>query len=412
MLLGASEGGKRPLSVAANANGKAHVLYTGRDNQIHYRRWTGEDWKPDELLPAPGPQNYHPHIASGVKGAPHAVFVSQLGADSSSYVVVYTTRKAHVWLPPVELSGEAGAQLPHIAIGPDNVLHVIYNTFAAASPQIYYTHSSSSGWTKPQAIGLGFYPELTVDIQGAVHVAWNGDVGILYSRRDPSGAWSSPSLIASGKKQQTPVLAPDSAGNVHLAWQSRDKTNLTLTYARIAPDGQLNITNRVQGGDFRLIYWPRIAADCNNRARLVYQAKLTNTGQEPWAVYERVFDGLRWSEPRRLDDPPNNDSNQVPDVHAAGATLVTAWWDRTAFEVYGAVTTLDCPPEPGVPTPTPEPDEDAKAGPDATTKRSTAPSRTKRTPVSRAKRSPARSRPARASRSKPAARRKRASGSG
>jgi hypothetical protein len=328
--------------LAVNPNGKVNLVYRGREGHIHYRRWAGGGWGADERVPAPAAKNYHPHVVAGRQGAPQVVFVSQLGPSSADYVIAYTARSGKSWSAPVVISKEKGAQLPRIATDGTNTLHVIYNTFAATPPQILYTRFEGQAWTKPQVIGSGLFPDLAVDANGVVHVVWNDAAGISYTRREPNGAWRTPTRVSGGRKQQTPSLAADVLGNVHLTWQTRTKKGLVLTYGRLAADGQITITNRVEGDDLRLIFYPRIVADCTNCARLVFQGKFTDVGSEPWRVYQRSFDGLTWGPRARLDSPEMGSSNQVPEIHANGTTMAVGWWNSTTQEIYADVISIEC----------------------------------------------------------------------
>ncbi|MCI0477507.1 MAG: hypothetical protein L0Y55_14770, partial [Anaerolineales bacterium] len=291
-------------------------------------------------VPSPAAQNYFQHVAAAPNGKPHVVMTSKMGADSNSYAILYTTRKANAWSAPVQISAEPGAQVPCIAIGADNVVHVVY--YSLQTGKIHYTRNDGSGWSAPQAIANGMRPEIVVDANNVLHLVWmqpKTPYGILYARRDAGGNWSAPINIAKAGEQQIPTVAVDSTGRVSIVWYKGAAGTNTLSFAQIAPDGAIARQTNVQG-DFAFAHWPQIAVDCTNRVRIVYQAK--TVANKPWRVYQRVFDGTNWSDPARLDIPEQTPECQVPDISAQGTTLAVGWYSSGSKECFAIVTMLDC----------------------------------------------------------------------
>lgn len=353
MNLGTTFGGKHAVSVAASANGKAHLVYGGADSRIHYRRWNGTVWLEEEILPAPSAKNFHPFVASP-GGSPHVVFSSQLGDKSDSCAIFYTRRKARDWSDPVKVSNESSAQLPRLLIDASGVLHVVYDRFGNGVDEIWYARNDGAGWSKTEPVGKGYYPDLAVDANGNVHVLWNDDEALRLRVRAAKGGWGETQKIGGGKKPQTGALAFDSAGNLHHIWQTREADIFSsLTYAKRAPDGALTIAKQVQGAPLKLVFFPRIAVDCMDRVRIVFQGKSSPSGDEPNRVYQRVFDGKSWSDPVRLDAPPLDATSQVPEIHANGTTVATAWINDHPDRAYADVTTISCGTTLGVETPKP-----------------------------------------------------------
>jgi hypothetical protein len=339
-LGGEQEGLGHGPALAVNALGRVHAAFTGTDGKIHYARWTGSAWTAEEILPSPAAQNYFQHVAAAPNGKPHVVMTSKLGADSNSYAILYTTRKANAWSEPLQISAEPGAQVPRIAIGADNLLHVVYYSFKTG--KIHYTRNDGSGWSAPQAIANGIRAEIAVDSAGVLHMVWNAPktpYGILYARRNMDGSWSAPQNIAKGGEQQIPTLAIDSTGRVSIVWYKGAGETNTLSFAQIAPDGAITRQSNVQG-NFAFAHWPRIAIDCMNRARIVYQAKVA--ANKPWRVHQRIFDGTNWSDPARLDTPEQTTECQVPDINANGTTLATGWYSSGSKECFADVALLAC----------------------------------------------------------------------
>jgi hypothetical protein len=344
ILLGNGDGALGAPVVSVNANGKVHTMYRGTDGQIHYRRWNGSAWDAEEIVPSPAAKNYQPHVASAPNGWANAVFVGEMGQGSESYAVLYTMRRGKKWSAPVRLSAESYAQLPRLAIAADGTMHVVYNRFGQTFQEIYYTRYDGATWSKPQVIGSGFAPDLALDANGEVEVVWNDQAKLFHAHRGADGTWSAPQRIKAGDRPQTPSIVFDATGIGHVVAQGRDGANQTLVHSQRAVDGKFPRAKRVPVGNLLLTMYPRLTVDCVNRLRLVYQGKAIISGSEPWRVFQSIWDGTAWSAPTRLDTPPMNSINQVPDIHANGEVLAAVWWARrgTALEMYADAQTLDC----------------------------------------------------------------------
>ncbi len=339
-LGGEQEGLGHGPALAVNAVGRVHAAFTAPDGKIHYARWTGSAWTAEEILPLPAAQNYFQHIAAAPNGKPHVVMTSKLGANSNSYAILYTTRKAKAWIEPEQVSAEPGAQVPCIAIGADQTRHVVY--YSLQTGKIHYTRNEGNGWSAPQALADGIRPEIAVDANGVAHLVWmraKTPYGVVYARRGADGNWSAPINVARAGEQQIPTLAVDATGRVSIVWYRGAAGTNTLSFAQIAPDGVITRQTNVQG-DFAFAHWPRIAVDCANRVHIVYQAKVA--ANKPWRVYQRVFDGATWSDPARLDSPEQAFECQVPDISANGTTLAVGWYSSGSKECFADVTQLEC----------------------------------------------------------------------
>jgi len=340
-LLGNGDGALGAPVVSATTGGRVHLVYRGTDAQIHYRLWNGKKWKADEALPTPTAKNHQPHIVAAPQGGVHVVFVGDT-TGGASYTVYYTTRRAKTWSSPTQLSHESFAQLPRIAAAADGALHVVYNRFGDTFQEIYYTHFDGAAWSAPQVIGSGFYPDIALDANGQPMAVWNDKTKLFSAQRGADGVWSAPQRLRGGRRSQTAALIFDAAGVGHLVAQSRAGEQQVLLYASCALDGVFSKLTRVPLDTLAFAMYPRIAQDCNGQLRLVYQAK--NIADEPWRVFQSVRDGTSWGAPTRLDAPPMDTINQVPDIDANGGVVAVTWWTRRdpAQEIYADVQTLEC----------------------------------------------------------------------
>lgn len=344
-FLGNGDGALGTPVVRVNANGRTHLVFTGIDKQIHYRRGSDGTWDPDEIVPSPAPKNYQPHLALGANGRAQIVFVGETGQGSASYAIFFAARRARRWQETVRLSTESFAQLPRLAVAADGSLHVVYNRLGGAFQEIYYTRLCGAAWSAPQVIGSGFFPDLALDAQGQPVVVWNDKQALFCAQRAANGTWSAPQQLKAGDRPQTASIAFDASGAAHIIAQARKGDQQTLVHVRRAPDGTLSRGQRVPLDNLVLAMYPRLTIDCIQRVHVVYQAKSVNSGSEPWRVFSSVWDGTRWDAPARLDAPLMSSINQVPSADANGTVLALAWWARRgdALEMYADTRALDCP---------------------------------------------------------------------
>lgn len=357
MMLGAGEDIRHGPSIAASPTGKLHAVWRGSDGGINYRRWRGGVWEAAMLLPAAAADNYHPAIAVNASGNAFAVFTTrQKDIDPNTYSVFFTRRKGKSWTPARQVSREPYAQLPRLAIGADGVIHIVYSSSPSGQlGKIYYTRGDGEQWLTPISPSgwAGLRPEIAVDSKGAPHLVWNAPddpYGILYVRAQGNG-WAPPLEVANGMHQQVPALAIDGQDRVHITWTKGD--NNTLGYAQIKDGVKTMQLNNAQGGALKLSYWSRVTTDCLNHAHVAFQGKLD--ANQPWQVYERVFDGTNWGSPALVDAPGQSSPLQVPDISAGGNLLGAVWWNSGQNEIRASVETLDCG---GVLSPTPPDLED------------------------------------------------------
>ncbi len=148
-----------------------------------------------------------PSIARGSNGTLHLVFADRCSANDMAGDVCYTRRPAGSgdWLraTAVFTGLQGGSMDPRIAIGPTDILHVVwresYISPAAVDEIRYMTGTVGSGgevtWspsvTASDVVSLAWGPEVAVTSNGDIHIVWTEKPGderyLAYTRFNATG---------------------------------------------------------------------------------------------------------------------------------------------------------------------------------------------------------------------------------
>lgn len=283
---------------------------------------------------SPGPvKAYFPWVAVDSNNKAHVVYADGNGG------VQYVNNVADAYSSPQPLERgikENADPFLAIAVGPGNILHVVYADTGEANPQIYYQRGTLNGaaatWTTrervPVSSAKAANPNLAVDAAGNVHVVWiDNDCGgnnktvryrVLYADGRRSGV-STPK--ARCEFQDRPQVAVTSDGKAHVAFQVEKE----IYYARLEGTGWVNqdisedpTTNSSNSsittdGTALYVVWGEGIATDNHDVR--FRRSLNG--------------GLSWSNVIPISDTP--DFAQFPNVNWSpnARRVYIAWSDRT-----------------------------------------------------------------------------------
>lgn len=210
-------GGAQPHAGQDGA-GRLHVLFSndfsGRYD-IYHCTWNGRYWSlPLNISMTPG-SSWRAQLAIDSSGREHAVWEDH----SPGYPMIYYGWRRLGWRWQGSALPHAAGRRPAAVFGPDDGLHVAYQTGddGLQSGDIYYTMHKGGGWTSPQLISSGDHPagnvRLAVDGEGRVHAIWrerrpDAEV-ILYASGRPQ-EWIAPQEIS-------PVLSHGGAPDLTIA---------------------------------------------------------------------------------------------------------------------------------------------------------------------------------------------------
>jgi len=262
-----------PVSLGSRQTYKVTGLSQG--TQYYFRIWTRDEagnwsqasWPLEAITPMPLPGTLirqgapnEPYMAQGwygtsrglarsADGKLHAVYTR--GTPTNVYYA-YSTNSGASWTeePVTAKAGEDSQWDPVIAIDSANNVHVAWDgTGWGAHPTFYtiqYRKRTGTGWQAQESVADiaddQYSPVLAIDSADNVHFAWDGygwggnpaSDSIVYRMRTAS-TWQTTETVAS---YNAPNLSPyvtmalDTASNIHLAWNGTDR-NTTSDIANI-----------------------------------------------------------------------------------------------------------------------------------------------------------------------------------
>lgn len=216
---------------------------------------------------------------------------------------------ATTWNPAYNL-GASGTK-PSVAIDSQGGIHYVW--WEPTSKFIQYVYCAgltqaacSAVETLPNNGGASYYPNIAIDPQDRPNVVWESKDGssysVFWSRRE-GGQWTAIKKVSSEPYSELPDIAIGPLSTIHVVYQSKqDNTGYvyyveskdgfgTLTTVTIDTlNSDLPVTTaadaaeneNVAGSQLANGLYPRIAADANDLAHIVYNAP------SPYGIYYRI----------------------------------------------------------------------------------------------------------------------------
>jgi len=272
---------------------------------------------------------------------------------------------SHLGSGPID-SGTPGTQVqrvPAIAIGMNNVLHVVWNEVpndASGDRQIWYSRWLGDRWSQPENIPSyipGYqsatdpshwqeHPDILVDRfnSSRIYVVWEGtDLSNLASGSCPSNCttpmftesedgghtWSSYTklVLPNGESHSRPTIAQDSTGVLHAAWYATNQTvegNAQIQYASSRDHGktwspETQPVPETYGIDQR---YPSLAADSRGDVYVVWKEKSRSSSQNQ-TLYSMLSGGI-WSSPTIIR--PDTQNQMFPTIQVDNESNVYVGW--------------------------------------------------------------------------------------
>jgi len=232
-MIGVGTGG-----IAADGHGFIHLLGP------RAWRWHDSSWTTAIEL---GSMYYH-SAAADAGGDLHV-----LGSSSQAAEILHWRWDGRSWSAPEtvhHLEPGSHASPPHVAIGPDGVLHAVWVGDAGAAngpvpnPRenwLSYSQRVGGKWSAPQTVygplkspsgpgvehGLSPTPDVTVLPDGTVVIVWSvsappDDVLQVYARWGDGRRWAKPVMLSPRDKKGhwMPTIGVDAGGRPHVIWFS------------------------------------------------------------------------------------------------------------------------------------------------------------------------------------------------
>jgi len=175
--------------VAADSQGGVHVAWhdlTPGPTEIYYtEKPAGGAWGDAQRVSKTIGGSVFPALAVDRRGTAHLVWQDSLTASSPPFQILYAAKPAGgAWSEFVPLSrSTANAESPTLAVGPEDDLHVAWDT-SDTRGLLYVTRPAADmGWTAPMtvtAMAAGTiypFPALAAGPDGTIHLLW-GDAGL------------------------------------------------------------------------------------------------------------------------------------------------------------------------------------------------------------------------------------------
>jgi BNR repeat-like domain len=242
-------GTSRDPAIAVNSSGHLYVVwqdYTPGNAEIYYKKSTdgGATWTSAQRLTWDAGDCWFPDIAVASSGHLHVVWEDWTPAPPEIYYKK-SVNGGTTWTSAQGISGTSGeSYLPAIAVDSSDHLHVVWEDNTPGSWEIYYTKSTDGGaaWTPARRItwtsGRSGWPAIAAYSSGHLHVAWEdntpGNWEIYYRKSADGGAtWTSTQRITWTAGVSTrPAVAVDSAGHVHVVWMDETPGNYEIYYKK------------------------------------------------------------------------------------------------------------------------------------------------------------------------------------
>ena len=231
------------------------------------------------------------------------------------------------------------------------ILGSILGLMLIASPWASQPASAQSPtWSRALKLsndGSSWFPDITADASGIVHVVWSSET--LYYRAFDGKTWTAPNDIAvavdaAGNLAYDPFRASIGAstnGLLHLFYYHLTEGIGYYTRAPLASAGQtLAWTNRQVIGARDNGYYTAMAIDSHNFIHVIYIDVADNSRLSD-VFYRRSEDnGLTWTAPVDISNTPQTGATRLQIMVDRSDTLHASWdegWDRRSGE--GAVQT-------------------------------------------------------------------------
>jgi len=305
-------------AIALGPDGTPHVAWYGHtennSDQVFYTRLTATGWLAPTNLSQPHPVAAAPDIAvDQATSRIHMVWEALPDSTDTDFAIYYREGDGDQWGPTERLSApDHNCNRPRLALDAAGRPHVVW--YDIDEQEIHYTTLTTEGWTIPQNVSntpttipgeiiLSQGPDVAIDSQGRVHIAWMDSVGgamldSVYYTTNVGGEWSSVVLMSrpetvrdmaqgSGINVQVLVGPKDS---LHVLWHDMDNTSRLTIYDSNQVD-QVWSSPTILLQDYRSAHRPSGLLDENGQLHLVW----SDLQQVRQIFYQRIdrFDWIK-----------------------------------------------------------------------------------------------------------------------
>jgi BNR repeat-like domain/BNR repeat-containing family member len=268
------------------------------------------DWLSNQRLTYNSGSSFIPAIAVDSSGHLHLVWHDD---TSGNYEIYYkkSTDGGATWTTSRRLTwNSGGSEAAVVAVDPSGYLHVVWSDDTSGNREIYYKKSTDGGatWMTSQRLtwnsGVSVSPALAIDPSAHLHLIWQdstpGNNEIYYKRSTDGGVtWTTSQRITwNSGGSNSPALASDFSGRLHLVWADETPGNYEIYYKKSADGGTTWGTNQRLTWIVNGSHSPDIAVDASARVYVVWYDEMPE-------IYDIFFksstdSGISWSTSKRL----------------------------------------------------------------------------------------------------------------
>ncbi len=372
-------------SVAVDSSGNLHVVWQdwtdgewGSDIEIFYVNYTASGWSNataiSDLYGWNNGDSYDPSVAVDGDGNVHVVWYDDTNGEwGTDQEIMYANYTGSGWSNATAISDLYGwnngdSYDPSVAVDGNGNVHVVWHDATngewGTDLEIMYTNYTASGWSNATAIsdlygwnnGESYWPSVTVDGSGNVHVVWNdytaggwggggSDPEIFYTNYTASG-WSNATAISdlygwNNGESYRPSVAADGSGNVHVVWEDDTDgawgTDIEIFYTKYTASGWSNpiAISDLYGWNNGESYRPSVAADGSGNVYVVWQDLTSGAWGTDDEIMYANYTAAGWSDATVISDLYgwNNDFSGGPSIAVDGTgNLHVVWHDDTDGE--------------------------------------------------------------------------------
>ncbi len=237
--------------LAIAANDVLHVVWAGAQGLYFSMKAPNDNWTAAQVIG----QGRQPDLAVDSQGGDHIIYECY-GACGWTSRIYYRQRSANgIWQAPVAMDSGDGYMLPGITVGPDDAAHLIWQEVGGGI--FARTRQADGSWSARQTVytasGYSYDPQIILaDPYGGVHALWNSPYQVYYAYRQPGGGWSAAQALS--PMRYSFRAAVDPRGRIHVLGMLQYAPNSGLYYTIREPTGAWSTPLLVADGQWEIAF--------------------------------------------------------------------------------------------------------------------------------------------------------------
>ncbi len=340
---------QQPNIVIDNLNCPWVIWNTGIPYDFTCTKWNGNNWD-DEMGLFEDNQDevrFKPRLTFDDQNRPWVIHHKAYGPNMELRDIFFTFWNGDTWEPERQVNLYDSTEVdfsPRIDCNNSETWCVWYGGISPYDPyDIYVSKWSQNGWEPETKISppvgsneyIHWFCDIAVDRYGHPHVVWGESwfTGRIYYRTYNGSEWLPPVVINNPDSiwcagWPAPAIAIDNEDNIHVGWKGirpdgPPGTNSEIYYSKF--DRTVNRwLNQVQINrpDSSSDWYPDIVAEYPNDIWIGW-----NKGNSPSEchIYVAHFDGIVWSDERKLSNESISYDNWCPELTWNGEDFWAIW---------------------------------------------------------------------------------------